>query len=435
MDKMLIVGGVPLRGTIPINGAKNAALPLMALGLLSDQPLVLDNVPTLADLTTMELLLSEIGSVIKRVGKKVAIYTPSIKSFEAPYDIVRKMRASILVLGPLLARCGRAHVSLPGGCAIGARPVNFHIDGLRALGATIEIENGYICANVPGGKLTGAEYTFPNISVTGAENMILAASLARGETCLKNVAIEPEIGDLLDCLQAMGVQVEGKGTPTVRIQGTESLSGAFHKVMPDRIEAGTYIAAAIITCGEVELENINISLLPTFVDALRNAGATIEPLENDKIYVSMSGKIGPLSIETSPFPGLATDLQAQLMALLSVSSGESVIVENIFENRFMHVCELARMGAQISVSGNRAHVTGVEHLSGTSVMATDLRASTSLVIAGLAARGETIVSRLYHIDRGYESIEKKLSECGAIIKRVREGEAHTASGTNKKIAG
>ena len=416
MDSIRITGGVPLHGTISISGAKNAALPLMTCGLLTDERLVLGNVAKLADIGTLSQLLAQHGiEVTPQEGRKL-ILGGAITNTEAPYEIVRKMRASILVLGPLLARTREARVSLPGGCAIGTRPVDLHLKGLEAMGAKIELENGYVHASVPQG-LKGATIVFPFVSVGATENLLMAASLADGQTILKNAAREPEITDLAKCLIAMGARIEGLGTDTLVIEGVKSLHGAEHAILPDRIETGTYACAAAITGGDVFLENARAADLGAVLTCLREAGVSITESENGFRVTRANGLHG-VDVTTEPFPGFPTDMQAQFMALMSVAQGASLITENIFENRFMHVPELMRMGAKINIQGSSAIVRGVEHLTGAQVMATDLRASFSLVLAALAAQGETTISRVYHLDRGYEGVEQKLAACGARIERI-----------------
>ncbi len=421
MDSIRIRGGRPLEGTIEISGAKNAALALMPACLLSDEALVLRNLPRLADITTMEELLRQHGAEVESKAKgengAMTLRAGDIASTTAPYEIVRKMRASVLVLGPLLAREGRARVSLPGGCAIGTRPVDFHIRGLEALGAEIEIDDGYILASAPRG-LRGALIRFPAVSVGATENLLMAAALARGETVLENAAREPEVGDLARCLVAMGAQIDGIGTDTLRIQGVERLHGADYAVLPDRVEAATYAIAAAITGGEVVLRNARAELMAATLGALAEAGVDIADTPEGLRVSRRNGRLKPVDITTQPYPGFATDMQAQMMALLSLADGASVITETIFENRFMHVPELSRMGADITIKGASAVVRGVEALAGAPVMATDLRASVSLVLAGLAAEGETHVNRVYHLDRGYERFEEKLAACGADIARL-----------------
>jgi len=430
MDKIRIRGGKPLNGTIRISGAKNAALPLMAACLLTDEPLVLSNVPHLADITTMANLLGQHGAQVSleghegnggHAGRVMSLTAKDITSTTAPYDLVRRMRASVLVLGPLVAREGIATVSLPGGCAIGTRPVDIHLAGLEALGAEIEVESGYIRATARGG-LRGAEYAFPKVSVGATENLLLAASLAKGRTVLENAAREPEITDLCECLIAMGAKIEGVGSDTLVIEGVDRLHGARHAIMPDRIEAGTYAMAAAITGGTVELEGARLSHLDAAAQQLRHTGTTIET-RNGGVYVSRANTaLKAADVETDPYPGFPTDLQAQFLALMTVAEGASVVTETIFENRFMHVPELHRMGANITLQGRSALVRGVESLTGAPVMASDLRASASLVIAGLAAEGETEVRRIYHLDRGYERLEEKLRLVGADVERVEDTE-------------
>ncbi len=415
MDSIRITGGVPLTGTIAISGAKNAALPLMACGLLTDERLTLTNVAKLADLATMADLLAQHGIAVEPNGRSTSL-GGRITNTEAPYDIVRKMRASILVLGPLLARVGEARVSLPGGCAIGTRPVDLHLKGLEAMGAKISLDGGYIDASAPHG-LKGADFVFPFVSVGATENLLMAASLADGITTLKNAAREPEITDLATCLTAMGAKIEGIGTDTLVVEGLKSLHGATHAILPDRIETGTYACAAAITGGDIFLENARASDLGAVLTSLREAGVVITEAENGFRVTRANGLHG-VDVMTEPFPGFPTDMQAQFMALMAVAQGASMITETIFENRFMHVPELNRMGAKVNVHGSSAIIRGVPKLSGAPVMATDLRASFSLVLAALAAEGETTIARVYHLDRGYESVEQKLAGCGARIERV-----------------
>jgi UDP-N-acetylglucosamine 1-carboxyvinyltransferase len=415
MDRIRIEGGHPLEGVIDISGAKNAALPLMAAGLLTDERLVLENVAELADLTTMAALLSQHGIAVEAEQARCLSLGGAITNTEAPYDIVRKMRASILVLGPLLARKRVARVSLPGGCAIGTRPVDLHLKGLEAMGARISLEGGYIQAEAPHG-LRGAEIIFPFVSVGATENLLLAASLAEGQTVLMNAAREPEIGDLIACLSAMGADIAGAGTDRLVVTGVGALHGARHWILPDRIETGTYACAAAITGGSVLLRGARAADLGAVLAVLAQAGVVIDE-QADGILVSRRNGLHGTDAMTEPFPGFATDMQAQFMTLMAVAEGASMITETIFENRFMHVPELNRMGARINVHGASAIVRGVPSLSGAPVMATDLRASFSLVLAGLAAKGETVVNRVYHLDRGYEAVEKKLAVCGAVIER------------------
>ncbi|MEM9099377.1 MAG: UDP-N-acetylglucosamine 1-carboxyvinyltransferase [Pseudomonadota bacterium] len=419
MDKIRIRGGRPLKGTIDISGAKNACLTLMPAALLTDQPLTLTNAPRLADISTMTALLRSLGTEVAALsdGKVLALQTDALTNLTADYDIVRKMRASILVLGPMLARAGRARVSLPGGCAIGARPVDLHLNGLEKLGAEMELSDGYVQAIAPGG-LKGAVVEFPFVSVGATENLLMAATLARGTTVLKNAAREPEISDLAKCLSLMGARIDGAGTNTITIEGVEALHGTTHRVLPDRVELGTYMIAPAIAGGELTLRGAEEHLVAALIEKLDQADVAVRQT-NDGLNVSRkNGEIRPVDIKTEPFPGFPTDLQAQMMALLTLASGTSVIEENIFENRFMHVPELMRMGAQIDIQGGTATVTGVETLRGAPVMATDLRASVSLILAGLAAEGETTLSRVYHLDRGYERLEEKLGACGVEIDRI-----------------
>lgn len=432
MDKIRIRGGKPLRGTIPIGGAKNAALPLMTAALLTEGTLTLANLPHLADITTLANLLVQHGVEIRmdgnssngggHTGRVLSLTASRITNTTAPYDLVRKMRASVLVLGPLLARAGKAKVSLPGGCAIGSRPVDLHLKGLQQLGAQIELKEGYIYAEAPNG-LTGAEIVFPSVSVGATENLLMAATLAKGETVLANAAREPEVSDLAVCLQAMGADIDGVGTDTLRVRGVKSLPGGRHAVVPDRIETGTYAMAVAIAGGEVELIGARADLMNAALDVLRQAGVSITPTEKGIMVSRLNGPLRGTDVMTEPFPGFPTDLQAQIMALLTVADGASMITETIFENRFMHVPELRRMGANINLHGASAMVRGVPKLTGAPVMATDLRASVSLVLAGLVADGETLVNRVYHLDRGYERLEEKLAACGAEIERVKEASA------------
>jgi UDP-N-acetylglucosamine 1-carboxyvinyltransferase len=418
MDRIRIRGGKPLSGEIIIGGAKNAALPLMAAGLLTEQRLVLSNVPRLDDVTTMAALLAQHGIAVDPIGndgRTLSLGGP-ITNTEAPYDIVRKMRASVLVLGPLLARTGEARVSLPGGCSIGTRPVDLHLKGLEQLGARIVLEGGYIDARVAG-RLRGATIVFPFVSVGATENLLMAAALADGRTVLANAAREPEIGDLATCLNAMGARIEGIGSDKLTIDGVERLHGAEHRVIPDRIETGTYACAAAISGGQVFLRGARVEHLNAIVRALREAGVEITE-QPDGFHVRRLNGLHGADVMTEPYPGFATDMQAQFMALMAVAEGAAMVTETIFENRFMHVPELNRMGARINVHGASAIVRGVPALSGAPVMATDLRASVSLILAGLAAKGETVVNRVYHLDRGYEAVEQKLAACGADIERL-----------------
>ena len=419
MDSILVTGGGELRGEIPIAGAKNACLTLMPATLLSEEPLTLTNAPRLSDIKTMSSLLESLGTEVSSMqeGKVLTMSSHNLDNLTADYDIVRKMRASILVLGPMLARAGQAVVSLPGGCAIGARPVDLHLKAMEALGAEIELREGYVHAKAPRG-LRGAIIEFPFVSVGATENALLAATLAKGTTVLKHAACEPEVVDLAHCLIAMGAQIEGHGTSTIAIQGVDRLNGATHSVVTDRIELGTYMLAPAFTGGELECLGGRIELLEAFCEKLDEAGITVEQtLKGLKVKRSNAG-IRAINVRTEPFPGFPTDLQAQMMALLCTATGTSVLEEKIFENRFMHAPELGRMGAKIDVNGGVATVTGVERLKGAPVMATDLRASVSLILAGLGAEGETLINRVYHLDRGYERVEEKLGNCGAKIERI-----------------
>ena len=426
MDRIRIRGGRPLKGEIPISGAKNAALPLMAACLLSEAPLTLTNVPNLADVIYMADVLRQLGVGVAwrmagpdRIGGTIKLEAPGRPQSLATYDAVRKMRASFLVLGPLIARIREATVSLPGGCAIGARPVDLHLKGLAAMGAEIELAGGYVLARAPGG-LKGAEFTFPSVSVGATENLLMAASLAKGTTVLKNAALEPEIGDLGRCLIAMGAKISGLGTSMIVVEGVSELGPATHAVLPDRIETGTYAIAASIAGGEVELTGTDAGLIGALIALLRRTGVEVEPTRSGVVVARSGAGVKAADVVTEPFPGFPTDLQAQYMALMAVADGVSHISETIFENRFMHVPELMRMGADIRIEGDTAIVTGHKPLKGAPVMATDLRASVSLVLAGLAAEGETIINRVYHLDRGFERLEEKLKACGADIERLKE---------------
>ena len=417
MDKLIITGGKPLSGEIRISGAKNAALPIIVSTLLSDDPVLIRNIPHLHDITTTMELLGRMGVSLTMDEKMdVEVNPTTINSYVAPYELVKTMRASILVLGPLLARFGEAEVSLPGGCAIGARPVNLHIHGLELMGADIKVENGYIKAKCK--RLQGAKIVLDVVTVTGTENLMMAAALAEGTTILENAAREPEVVDLANCLNAMGAKVSGAGTDTITIEGVERMHGTTYDILPDRIEAGTYLVAAAVTGGKVKLKDTDPTLLDAVISKLEEAGAEIE-MGEDWISLDMKGKRAKaVDIRTAPYPGFPTDMQAQFSILNAVAEGSSSITETIFENRFMHVQELKRMGADIEVNGNTALIKGVEKLKSAPVMATDLRASASLVIAGLVAEGETLVERIYHIDRGYECIEEKLQQLGATIRRI-----------------
>ncbi len=416
MDKLLIEGGVPLAGEVSVSGAKNAALPLLCAALLTDQPLHLTNVPHLNDVSTMLRLLVQMGVDVTLDEKNgIVLSAAGLNKPEAPYDMVKTMRAAILTLGPLLARAGRARVSLPGGCAIGARPVDIHIRGLQAMGAEIRVEHGYILASAK--RLRGARIFCDLVTVTGTENLMMAAALADGTTVIENAAREPEVVDLANCLNAMGAKVSGAGGDVITIEGVERLSGAQHRIMPDRIETGTFLVAAAVTGGRVRLNGTRCGILDAVVEKLREAGARIDCHE-DAIEISAEAPLSAVSLRTAPYPAFPTDMQAQFMAMNSVARGAGVVTETIFENRFMHAQELRRLGADIEISGNTAVVKGVPRLDGATVMATDLRASACLVVAGLVAQGETLIDRIYHLDRGYEHIEEKLSQLGARIRRV-----------------
>jgi len=417
MDKLKISGGRPLHGTVAISGAKNAALPILCAALLTDKPLRLTNVPRLMDISTMAKLLRRMGLQAEHAADgEFVLNARRIEDPTAPYEHVKTMRASVLVLGPLLARCGRAKVSLPGGCAIGQRPVDQHVKGLQAMGATIEIEHGYMLAEAK--RLRGARIAMDMVTVTGTENLMMAAALAEGETLLENAAREPQVVDLARCLQAMGAKIEGAGTDAIRIEGVAALGGAAHRVMPDRIETGTYLAAVAAAGGKVKLTGAAPDTLDATLEKLRETGVAVKTT-NSEIEIEAEGRPASVSIRTAPYPGFATDMQAQFMALDTVASGTATVTETIFENRFMHALELQRLGADIAIQGNTAVVRGVERLQGAAVMATDLRASASLVIAGLVAEGETTIERIYHLDRGYEALETKLGALGARVERVR----------------
>ena len=420
MDKLIIQGGFKLNGEVTISGAKNAALPILCASLLAETPLNLTSVAALKDIDTTIKLLGMMGVKITRDADKVSLDASEITSFEATYEMVKTMRASILVLGPLLARFGNARVSLPGGCAIGSRPVDLHIKGLQAMGAAIHITNGYIQAStlhLPNRRLQGVRYYMDMVTVTGTENLMMAASMANGTTVLENAAKEPEVVDLAECLIKMGANITGAGTDVITIIGVEKLNGATHNIVCDRIEAGTYMVAAAMTGGEVKLLNARADLLDAVIEKLRDAGATVTS-DATSITVKSDGKLKAVNIRTAPHPAFPTDMQAQFMALNIVATGVAKVTETIFENRFMHVQEMQRLGADISIDGNTALVKGVEYLDGAIVMATDLRASASLVLAGLVARGETVIERIYHLDRGYEYLEEKLSKLGAKVRRA-----------------
>ena len=416
MDKLKITGGRALEGEIRVSGAKNAALPIMCAALLTSKPLILTNVPALRDVSTMARLLAEMGVQEERTAGRIVLHAASIKEPIASYDLVKTMRASVLVLGPLLARCGRAKVSLPGGCAIGARPVDQHVKGLEAMGATIAIEHGYMHASVE--RLRGARIVMDLVTVTGTENLMMAAALAEGETLIENAAREPEVLDLARCLGAMGAKIEGAGSDVIRITGARSLGGAEHQVMPDRIETGTYLAAAAATGGRIRLTGAAPKSLDATLEKLREAGARVSVGRNF-VDLEMADRAQAVGVRTAPYPGFATDMQAQFMALATVARGTALITETIFENRFMHALELQRLGADITIQGNTAVVKGVEQLQGAAVMATDLRASAGLVIAGLVAQGDTLIDRIYHLDRGYERLEGKLNALGARVERIK----------------
>lgn len=427
MDKIRVTGGVPLNGVIPISGAKNATLPLMIASLLTPDTLTLKNVPNLADVANLARILRNHGVDSALDGKRangtryqgdtMHLTARDIVDTTAPYDMVRRMRASFWVLGPLLARCQEARVSLPGGCAIGTRPVDMHLEGLKSLGAQIDLDGGYVVAKAPGG-LRGGRVSFGKVSVGATQNLLMAATLAKGETVIENAAMEPEIGDVAACLMKMGAQIEGAGTSTLYVQGVDYLEGAVHPVLPDRIEAGTYAMAVAATGGEVMLQGARAVLMDAPIAVLREAGVEVD-ITNEGVRVARNGAgVAPVDVETQPFPGFPTDLQAQFMALMCAADGTSHIRETIFENRFMHVQELARLGARIDLDGDRATIHGGGQMRGAEVMATDLRASVSLVIAGLVAEGDTYINRVYHLDRGFEELERKLGDCGAQIERL-----------------
>ncbi len=417
MDKFVIKGGQPLHGSIATSGSKNSALPALAATLLTAEPVILDRIPPVRDLRTMERLLEDIGSTVQVDGERVTIETRRIVSPEAPYELVKTMRASSLVLGPLVARAGRARVSLPGGCAIGARPINMHLAGLERLGAKISQEHGYVEAAAPDG-LRGAHIVFDRISVTGTEDILMAAVLAKGETVIENAALEPEVGDLIDLLLRMGAKIEGSGTSTLRVEGVSELHGAQHRIIADRIEAGTFVIAGAITGGDLRVTDCVPEHLGALLTKLAAAGVKVTQPEEGTLHIHPGSNLVAVDMETKEHPGFATDLQAQFMALMTQASGISIISENIFENRFMHAQELMRMGANIRLDGRRAIVAGRSNLTGAGVIASDLRASASLVLAALVAKGETVIDRVYHIDRGYDRIETKLAGAGAEIERA-----------------
>ena len=416
MDKLRITGGPRLEGTVRIGGAKNSTLPAMAASLLTAEEVVLTNIPMVADIRTTRRLLGELGVRVEFEGDAVRACAEKITSCEAPYDLVKTMRASVLALGPLVARTGKARVSLPGGCAIGARPINLHLKGLEKLGATVKTEHGYVEAEAE--SLTGARIVFDRITVTGTENLMMAAVLAKGTTILENSACEPEITDLAALLARMGAQIRGAGTPTITIEGVTELHGATHEIIPDRIEAGTFLIAGAMTGGDLEITACDPTHMVSVIEKLREVGAVIE-IGKDSLHVKSEGKLRAADVTTKEYPGFATDMQAQYMALMTQADGISVIHENIFENRYMHASELLRMGAHIRIDGSRAIVAGKTRLTGANVIASDLRASASLVLAALVAEGDTIVDRIYHLDRGYEKIEQKLRAVGAQIERLR----------------
>ncbi|MHB1374030.1 MAG: UDP-N-acetylglucosamine 1-carboxyvinyltransferase [Thauera sp.] len=415
MDKLLIEGGARLSGEVAISGAKNAALPILCAALLTAEPVTFTNVPRLNDIDTLLALLGQMGVKIAREGDAVTLDASGLNNPVAPYEMVKTMRASILVLGPLVARCGEARVSLPGGCAIGARPVDQHIKGLQAMGAEVRVEHGYVHATVP--RLKGARLFTDMVTVTGTENLMMAAVLANGETVIENAAREPEVVDLANCLVAMGAQISGAGSDVIRIRGVERLHGATHRIMPDRIETGTYLCAAAVTGGSVRLTGTSSCYLDAVIDKLMDAGCEVVS-DRDAIRLSAPARLNAVSLRTAPYPAFPTDMQAQFMALNCVANGVAMIRETIFENRFMHAVELQRLGADIRIDGNTAVVQGVSKLEGATVMATDLRASASLVVAGLVAEGETTIERIYHLDRGYERLEEKLAALGAKVRRL-----------------
>ena len=417
MDKFVVIGGTPLRGKIEVSGSKNSALPVLAATLLTDQPVTLDRIPRVRDVRTMQRLLVDIGAKVDVQGERVRVQVGDIRSPEAPYELVKTMRASSLVLGPLVARAGRARVSLPGGCAIGARPINLHLTGLEQLGAQIRQAHGYIEAEAPQG-LHGATIRLERITVTGTEDLIMAGVLARGETVILNAAREPEVTDLCALLVKMGASIEGAGSSTIRIRGVERLNGADHTIIADRIEAGTFLAAGAITGGDLTITRCVPEHIAALIAKLQATGAEVTQSEGNAVRVRVDGPLRSVDVRTQEYPGFATDLQAQYLALMTQAEGISIITETIFENRFMHAQELARMGASIRLEGNQAIVAGKKELTGAGVIASDLRASASLVIAALVARGETVIDRVYHIDRGYEKIEAKLAGVGAQIRRL-----------------
>jgi len=436
MDKFLIRGGKPLQGKIEISGAKNSALPCLAATLLTPETVILHNVPYVKDLITQRRLLEDLGATVLTPELRTHKVTANnIQVYEAPYELVKTMRASVLALGPLLARFGQAKVSLPGGCAIGTRPIDLHLKAFEELGAVVSLESGDVVARAPKGRLTGAELEFEKVTVTGTENVMMAASLADGKTVIRNAAMEPEIVDLADLLNKMGARIKGAGASTIEIDGVEALGGAEHTIIPDRIETGTFVVAAAITCGDLEIKNCCPEHLSAVIDKLRETGVKIEELNPSTLRVTCPDGLTARDVTTEPHPHFPTDMQAQYMALMTQAEGTSTITETIFENRFMHASELIRMGADIHISGNHAIVRGPRKLTGAPVLASDLRASASLVLAGLCATGETLVDRVYHIDRGYETIVRKLRSIGADIERITESVSVAAAGSEEIPAG
>jgi len=429
MDKFLIRGGQPLKGKIEISGAKNSALPCLAAALLTAETVTLHNVPYVKDLITQRRLLEDLGATVLTPELRTHKVTANnVQVFEAPYELVKTMRASVLALGPLLARFGQAKVSLPGGCAIGTRPIDLHLKAFEELGATVSLESGDVIARAAKGRLVGAEMEFEKVTVTGTENVMMAASLAKGKTTIRNAAMEPEIEDLAELLNKMGARIKGAGTPVIEIAGVEHLGGAQHTIIPDRIETGTFAVAAAITNGEIEIKNCNPKHIQAVIEKLREAGVEVDELNQSTLHVRSSGRLVASNVTTEPHPKFPTDMQAQYMVLMTQAEGTSTVTETIFENRFMHVGELIRMGADIHISGNHAVVNGPTQLTGAKVIASDLRASASLVLAGLCAKGETMIDRVYHIDRGYETIVRKLRSVGAQIDRITDSLAATPDG-------
>ena len=429
MDKFLIRGGQPLKGKIEISGAKNSALPCLAAALLTAETVTLHNVPYVKDLITQRRLLEDLGATVLTPELRTHKVTANnVQVFEAPYELVKTMRASVLALGPLLARFGQAKVSLPGGCAIGTRPIDLHLKAFEELGATVSLESGDVIARAAKGRLVGTEMEFEKVTVTGTENVMMAASLAKGKTTIRNAAMEPEIEDLAELLNKMGARIKGAGTPVIEIAGVEHLGGAQHTIIPDRIETGTFAVAAAITNGEIEIKNCNPKHIQAVIEKLREAGVEVDELNQSTLHVRSSGRLVASNVTTEPHPKFPTDMQAQYMVLMTQAEGTSTVTETIFENRFMHVGELIRMGADIHISGNHAVVNGPTQLTGAKVIASDLRASASLVLAGLCAKGETMIDRVYHIDRGYETIVRKLRSVGAQIDRIADSLAATPDG-------